>query len=123
VFQLFSPADDPRMRYMVYELGFRHGDTDYYLAGKKQVKDDPGPDLWADTTTLFTRLHQGTDATGPIVGAGVLRLGAIELGRLASTMHATGAESLAQAAAAVARFGKFFIGQLWDQYGGAASGA
>jgi hypothetical protein len=123
VFQLFSPADDPRMRYMVYELGFRHGDTDYYLAGRKEVKDDPGPDLWRDTTTLFTRLHKGVDANGPVVGAGVLRLGMVELGRLASTMHATGAESLAQAAGAVARFGKFFIGQLWDQYGGPAPSA
>jgi predicted acylesterase/phospholipase RssA len=121
VFQLFSPADDPRMRYMVYEVGFRHGETDYYLAGKKHVKDDPGPDLWRDTTTLFTRLHRGTDASGPVVGAGILRLGVKELAKLTSTFHATGAESAADAAKAVARFGKFFIGQLWDQYGGPAT--
>ena len=37
--------------------------------------DDPGFDLWADTTTLFTRLHKGTDATGPVIGSGVLTLG------------------------------------------------
>ena len=123
VFQLFSPADSPRTRYMVYELGFRHGEKDYYLAGKKVVRDDPGPDLWSDTTTLFTQLHEGTDAQGKVVGAGILRLGVIELGRLVSTMHATGSESIGEAAAAVARFGKFFIGQLWDQYGGPAPSA
>ena len=120
VFQLFSPAEDPRMRYMVYEMGLTHEGTDYYLAGKKRVKDDPGPDMWKDTTTLFTRLHQGRDDTGPVVGAGILRLGAMDLMRMVSTMHATGTESLAQSAAALAQFGKFFLGQLWDQYAGSA---
>lgn len=120
MFRLFSPAEDPRMRYMVYEMGFSHQGTDYYLAGKKRVKDDPGPDLWADTTTLFTLLHRSRDDQGPIVGAGILRLNLRDLMRLVSTMQATGTESVAQSAAALARFGKFFLGQLWDQYGGPA---
>lgn len=120
VFRLFSPAEDPKMRYMVYEMGFIHQGADYYLAGKKRVKDDPGPDLWTDTTTLFTLLHKGVDASGPVVGAGILRLGVTELLRLASTMHATGAESVAQSAGALARFGKFFLGELWERYAGVA---
>lgn len=116
VFRLFSPADDPRLKYMVYELGFASGGKDYYLAGKKEVRDDPGFDLWSDTTTLYSRLHQGPDASGPVVGAGVLRLGIMDLRRLVSTMHAVGAESTVQAAEAVLKFGKFFVGELWGTY-------
>jgi predicted patatin/cPLA2 family phospholipase len=116
VFQLFSHADDPRLRYMVYELGFATGGKDYYLAGKKEVRDDPGFDLWSDTTTLYTRLHQGTDATGLVIGAGILRLGIMDLRRLVATMHAVGAESTAQAAEAVLTFGRFFVGELWNTY-------
>lgn len=123
VFQLFSPAEDPRMRYMVYEMGFAHEGKDYYMAGRKEVRDDPGPDMWKDTTTLFTRLHEGRDATGRVVGAGTLRLSVGELGKLATTMHATGAESTAQAAAAVLKFGKLFLRELWERYGGLASSA
>jgi hypothetical protein len=121
VFRLFSPAEDPGMRYMVYEMGFVSGDKEYYLAGKKHVRDDPGPDMWKDTTTLFTRLHLGRDASGPVVGAGILHLGVKELGRLVSTMHATGATSVGEEISAVAQFGKFFLGQLWERYAGSAA--
>lgn len=116
VFQLFSPSSDPRLKYMVYELGVDVGGIDYYLAGKKEVRDDPGFDMWADTTTLFTRLHKGTDATGPVAGAGVLRLGMMDLTRMMSTMRAVGAESRAQTASAVVKFGRFFLGELWHGY-------
>ncbi len=60
-----APTDDPKLKLMVYELGFEHGGEDYYLAGKKEVKDDPGFDLWSDTTTRYTKLHKGTDKSGP----------------------------------------------------------
>ncbi|MDX1532519.1 MAG: patatin-like phospholipase family protein, partial [Rhodothermales bacterium] len=44
VFNLFAPADEPGLKRMVYEVGFRHDGEDYYLAGHKDVRDDPGPD-------------------------------------------------------------------------------
>ena len=74
VFNLFSPSKSAGLKYMVYEMAFRHQGKARYLAGKKHVRDDPGFDLWSDTTTLFTTLHDGTDATAPVIGAGVLRL-------------------------------------------------
>ena len=120
VFNLFSPADEPSTKLMVYELGFEHEGKDYYLAGRKVVHDDPGFDLWEDTTTLFTRLHEGLDADGPVVGAGVLSLGLKELMALVSTMRATNAGSAADAAKALAMFGRFFMGELWDSYAGKA---
>ena len=115
-FNLFSPSDDPKMKYMLYELGFTHGDKDYYLAGRKEVKDDPGFDLWSDTTTLYTRLHQGRDDSGPVVGAGVLTLGVSELMKLVGSMEVIHADALSDKAETLARFGRFFMGELWDTY-------
>lgn len=118
VFNLFSPSDDPKTRLMVYELAFAHGGEEYYLAGKKEVRDDFGVDLWSDTTTLYTRLHRGADAAAPVAGAGILRLGPAELLRLLSTLRATNAASKAAEGAAVSRFGQFFLGHLWGSYAG-----
>jgi hypothetical protein len=101
---------------MVYELGFRHQGEAYYFAGSKKVKDDPGLDLWPDTTTLYSRLYTGSDDTGPVVGAGILRLGVADLVRLVSTMHATGTSTVAESAEALGKFGRLFLGQLWDTY-------
>ena len=72
VFGLFSPSGDPALTYMVYELSFAHGGHRWYLAGKKHVKLGSPLRLWGETTTLYTTLHQGEDATGAIAGAGVL---------------------------------------------------
>lgn len=116
VFNLFCPSDEPALKLMVYELGFEHGGKAYYLAGRKHVRDAPVTELWKATTTLYTTLHEGADASGPVVGAGVLTLSVKELIALVSTMRVTGAESPAAEARALARFGGFFMGDLWDTY-------
>ncbi len=116
VFNLFSPTDDPRLKLMVYELGFEHNGEQYYLAGKKEVRDDPGFDLWSDTTTLYTQLHRGTDKSGAVVGAGILTLGVGDLIKLVSTMVVTNADSGINKVETIAKFGRFFLGELWDSY-------
>jgi cholesterol oxidase len=116
VFRLFSPSEDPRMRHMVYELPFEHAGEKYYVAGHKEVRDDPGFDMWKDTTTLYTQLHQGSDRSGPVIGAGILSLGPTDLARMVAGMRATGATNPGDSAKVVARFGRFFAGELWDRY-------
>lgn len=116
VFQLFAPSGDPTLAYMVYELGFEHGGQAFYLAGKKHVRIGWPWRLWGETTTLYTTLHAGRDASAPVVGVGVLRLGVAELMRLLGTLHATQARSTASAAGAVWRFFKFFAGELLRTY-------
>lgn len=116
VFNLFSPTGDLSMKYMVYELGFDAHGSKYYLAGKKEVRQGPLTDVWKATTTLYAQLHQGADKTGPVAGAGVLTLTVADLLAMIPTMHATNAGSPEEAAKAVARFGKFFLGELWDTY-------
>ena len=117
VFNLFNPSGQPGLKYMVYELAFQRAGQPCYLAGRKEVRGDPAIDAWKQTTTLYTMLHDGTDADGPIVGAGVLTLGVTDLIRMLGTVSTSGATNAAQSAEAIARFGRFFLGQMWDSYG------
>ena len=116
VFGLFSPSGDPALTYMVYELGFAHGGQRWYLAGKKHVKLGSPLRLWGETTTLYTTLHQGEDASGPIAGAGVLSLGVVDLLRLMGTVKATDSDSLGESASAIAKFFRFFASELTRTY-------
>jgi hypothetical protein len=118
VFNLFAPSDDPDLKLMVYELALRHEGRPYYLAGRKEVRSDHhGLDLWSDTTTLYTTLHEGESKDGPVIGSGVLSLGPDDLARLLTTVRVTGSTSAADTTRTIAQFGQFFMGELWDTYG------
>jgi len=116
LFQLFAPSDDPKLTYMVYELGFRHEGESYYLAGKKHVRVGAPWKLWSETTTLYSTLHRGTDSTGPVIGAGILQLGVSELLKLLSTFHPTEADTPCEAACATKQFFGFFAKELTRTY-------
>lgn len=116
IFNLFSPAEQPDTKLMVYEMAFEHRGEPYYLAGYKEVRDDPGFDLWSDTTTLYTHIHRGRDKSGEIVGAGVLTLGVGDLMRLLSTLEVLHVDGSVDKLKTLARFGRFFMGELWDSY-------
>jgi predicted acylesterase/phospholipase RssA len=115
-FGLFTPTDDPNLKYMVYELGFRHQGKSYYLAGRKHVRIGAPWKLWGETTTLYTTLHAGTDTSGPVVGAGLLRLGMAELLKLLTTVSASNAPTAGQSAGAVWQFFRFFTVGLVRTY-------
>lgn len=121
-FNLFSPTDDPDTKFMIYELGFNHDGEDYYLAGHKAVRDDPGRDLWTDTTSLYTRLHRGNSTQGEVIAAGMLRLGVTELRKLVASMEVTGTDAVSEKVVTLLRFGRFFLGELWDSYASGLGG-
>jgi hypothetical protein len=104
---------------MVYELGFESGNKPYYLAGEKRVRNDPGFDLWRDTTTLFTNLHDGNDRSGPVVGGGILSLGVRQLLDLIATFKPINGGN----AATIVTFGRFFFGELWEVYAAHVAGS
>ena len=118
VFNLFAPTDEQNLKLMVYELAFDWEGKEYYMAGRKEVHNDPGFDLWTDTTTLLTTLHEGNDASGPVIGAGVLSLGVDDLMRLMSTARINNAHSPKEHAETLAAFGTFFMGEIWETYAG-----
>src|SRR3546814_20958720 len=101
---------------MVYELAFKHDGKDHYLAGRKQVHDGTGVDIWTDTTTLFTALHQGLDPKTPDIGAGILRSDMADFLRLLSNVKATGSNAATPSTDTVAKFGTVFRGPSWGTF-------
>ena len=66
--------------------------------------------------TVRRSRHKGSDASGEIVGAGVLQLGVAELLKLLRTVHSSNAPTPRAGAAAVWRFFKFFSAELVRTY-------
>jgi hypothetical protein len=118
LFNLFAPSDEPDAKEVAYELAFEHGGRSYRVTGRAHLRDDPGADIWGDITTIPATLHEGDDASGPVAGAGVLRLDVGDVAKLVSSMHATNTDSIAERAATLATFGSWYLGQLWDSYHG-----
>jgi predicted acylesterase/phospholipase RssA len=123
LFHLFVDHEGDRERKrMLYRLFFRGGDgREYTLSGFKVIEDDAGPDLWSDTTTLYTRVFEGRvgpeDEEGArTVATGILRVHLLDFLRQLTTFRAQGPDAGAEARA-LARFGRLFLGALWDVYG------
>ncbi|MFI8521841.1 GMC oxidoreductase [Streptomyces sp. NPDC085481] len=129
-FDLFTRADAPDRRRMLYRLHLRDpGGNPLTLVGHKEVHDDPGFDVWSDTSTLYVRMlagHVPADATGdtgdttgegdtdaPVLGAGVVVILAGDFVRQLSTFRASGPHP----ARAMESFGRLFLGELWSVYG------
>jgi len=121
MFKLFSATDNPTDKRMVYELAFTYSGQDYYLIGRKNVRHDCVYDLWRDTTTLYTTLHQSTNQNGSIVGAGILTIDIDRLMKLIRSMQVIRARSTVDKVHALLQFGRFFFGELWAIYGAKAS--
>ena len=117
-FNLF--LDDPtnerrkRMRYRM-DLSTEDG-TAYSFEGFKEITDDPGVDVWADTTTLYVTIREEGRSGGPM-GLGILRISPKDFMRQLTTMRAIGARGVLEAAQAKVRFGRLFAGELQEVYG------
>ncbi len=59
-FNLFVETDDPDARQMLYRLWLRGpGGNPMTFTGVKLVRDEPGLDVWRDTSTLYVRIFNG----------------------------------------------------------------
>ena len=108
-------ADTLLMRYRMKLTTF--DGKGYYFTGFKSIHDDPGFDTWADTTTLFITVHEGDNEQGAVAGKGILKIATDDFARQMTTMKVSNAANPAEQAAAIAKFGRFFAGRLWDTYG------
>jgi cholesterol oxidase len=118
-FNLFSLAseDTKQMRYRMrlHSVEGRH----FYFDGFKSIRNDSSLDLWSDTTTLYVTVYEGNDDSGEVVAKGMLHIAETDFAIQMTTMEARKAgEGIALEP--VARFGKFFAGELWDTYGAEA---
>jgi cholesterol oxidase len=88
----------------------------YFFEGFKLVRDDPGFDMWSDTTTLYITLREGESSEAAVLGKGILKIRPTDFARQMTTMQIKNARNAAQMLAANARFGRFFSGALFDSY-------
>ncbi|WP_438026073.1 patatin-like phospholipase family protein [Sorangium sp. So ce233] len=91
------------------------------LSGRNEVRDEPGLDLWEDTSTLTTRIYRGhisaaLESAAEVVASGILRIHLLDFMRQLTTFRAHG-ETAADRREALLRFGRLFLGKLWDVYG------
>lgn len=129
-FNLFVDDQDPAVKRMFYRLFFTDGNGNpRTLSGFKYVKDDPGMDLWHDTTTLFTRILDGhvsaenetALANDPeqlkqkVVASGIIIIHFFDFLKQLTTFRTEGL-NLSDRASGMARFGRLFMGKLWDVY-------
>jgi len=120
-FNLFTDKEDPSRKRMLYRLHFHDNEGHpLTLSGYKEITDDPGADLWSDTTTMFTRVLQGhieprDEANAKIVASGILTIHLLDFYKLLSTFRVDG-PTTADKASALSRFGLLFLGNLWDVY-------
>ena len=115
-FNLFVATADVGTREMRYRLWVRDlAGAPVTMYGFKVVRDDPGLDLWRDTSTLHITLLRGhvpPGEDGTVVGAGLLRILPRDFARQLTTFRAGGAGPVAS----LARFGAFFGKSLRDVY-------
>lgn len=102
-------------REMRYEIQFLWKGKTYVLRGFKVLRNDPGVDLWNDTTTLYVTVSP--EGSKESLGSGILRIHLPDFMKQLATIRGIAESSIAGRAAAVARFGRFFFGGLWDTYG------
>ncbi|MCK5702212.1 MAG: hypothetical protein KAI29_13700, partial [Cyclobacteriaceae bacterium] len=82
------------------------------------IQDDPGADLWKDTTTLYVKVYKGENAKGVQVAKGMLKIEPADFARQMTTMKAINTDSISEQIKWQARFGQFFSKSLFDIYGG-----
>ncbi len=118
-FNLFVDQDgDVRRKRMYYRLFFRDGARHpLTLLGFKEVRDDPGFDVWPDTSTLYTQVlaghvSAGDEAAAETIANGVLHILPADFARQMTTFRVRPAHRVD----ALARFGALFAGKLWQVY-------
>ncbi len=90
----------------------------YYFHGFKKVDDSCVTELWPQTTTLYVTVYDGPDKSAPVFGKGILHIEPLDFARQMTTMKAINAPDLKTQVEALARFGTFFAGVLFEAYGG-----
>jgi hypothetical protein len=118
-FNLFAPGLGPGRTTMRYRLFFQDAlGEPLTLVGYKDVGDDPGFDLWKDTTSLYTRLLKGHVAVGDddsaeVRAMGLLFIPALDFAKQLTTFRGR----LPQ----VLRFAGMFVSALTRTYAGRSS--
>ena len=121
LFNLFEQMPSPPdTRHMIYSMQLTSATGElFFFKGYKLIKNDPNAlHIWPDTSTLYVSIYKGTDTSGPLAGKGILHILPADFAVQMTTVEVTNAETPEERLKAIARFGKFFAGILYENYGG-----
>ena len=90
----------------------------FRVDGFKTIRDDSHLEIWPDTSTLFTTVIETTGGAERVVAKGVTHILPADFLKQMTTLEVTGTKNPAERIKAVARFGLFFAGELFETYGG-----
>jgi cholesterol oxidase len=118
VFNLFvEDPEDKDIRYMRYRMKLHAEEGQvYYFDGFKHIHDDPGFDIWKDTTTLFITVFDGEDKEAPVLGKGILKIRVNDFRKQMTTLESTGVNGRADKLKSQAKFVKLFSENIVDIY-------
>jgi cholesterol oxidase len=117
-FNLFvKDATNADQKYMQYQMKLHtaEGKT-YFFKGFKDVRDDPGFDMWSDLSTLFITIFDGENESAPILGKGILHIEMADFAKQITTMKALNTKGIVNKSKGLLEFGKLFGGDVFDTY-------
>lgn len=117
VLMVHDDSVDASLTHMRYRLPLAAADgRRFHVDGFKLLPHGDVTDVWPDTTTLYATIRRdGPD--GGVVGRGILRIAPHDLGRQLRTMHVTGPVGRIERLELMAKFGRSFVGALYDEFG------
>jgi len=118
-FNLFvTNLDRVETKKMLYSMKMtsREGKV-YFFEGFKQIHDDPGFDVWSDTTTLYVTIYDGDHSGSPILARGVLYIEVSDFVRQLRTIKIMNTENIGQRTDGLTKFATHFTGSLFQTFG------
>jgi cholesterol oxidase len=111
---LQTDEDDVDQSHMSYDLTVqgRAGARVLRIEGSKTIHNNPGFDLWRDTTDLPFRVLEGDD----VVATGIVHIGPVGVLRMLSTMRIQRGGGAGRRLALKARFVRMFLAHLVGTY-------
>jgi len=106
-------------KHMTYRMRMQsvEGRT-YFFYGYKIVSEQNLLRVWHDTTTLYVTIYDGEDDKAPVLGKGILKIQPVDFARQMTTMRVLHAPDQKAKIEALTKFGNFFAGILFKDYGG-----
>ncbi|HHT0591941.1 TPA: alpha/beta fold hydrolase [Legionella anisa] len=118
-FQLFVDSrSDVATKKMIYQLKLNSVEGNHYeLDVFKLIHNDPGFDIWQDTTTLNVTLYD-LNKGKHVCGKGILKILPADFLKQLTTIRILNTRDPVAVLKGKARFGHFFAGTLYPIYGG-----
>ncbi|WP_109481747.1 GMC oxidoreductase [Paraburkholderia sp. C35] len=93
----------------------------FYLTGQKIITHTSLAELWKQTNTLYAKIRESAADDAPVIGHATLVITPENFLKQQRTIEVTNAPNVEKRLAYKLKFGRFFAGVLYTEYGGVAA--